>query len=254
MGIKDALASGAGKTAKFENIGDFVEGTVISADLKPSTMPGGAPRTFDDGSPQFDFVFQLQTNLRDSEIENDDGIRSVWMRSFGDDKKAVLEAVTAAGDDDVNPGGWMKVTLTGTIPSKTPGFQPRKVRSVEYRKPQGAVGQAAGVPSQNPQQGQPQQGQFQPQGQPQQGGQQWGQNPQQAQPQQGQFQQQAQPQQGQPQQPQQAQQAQPQQGNPWGNSAPQNVQQQGQPQQAQQQGNPWGNSDQQQNNGSDLTF
>lgn len=206
MGIKDALTSTAGKTAKFENVGDSVEGIVVSAEMKPSTMPGGVPRLFDDGTPQQDFVFTLQTNLRDPNIENDDGIRTVWMRSFGDDKKAVVDAVTAAGDDDVNKGGYMKVTFTGTIPSKNPGFQPRKLRSVEYRKPQGQVGQAAGVPSQ----AQPQQAQ------------QWGQNPQQAQPQQVQ------------------------QNQPWGNQQPQQVQQvqqgqQGQPQP--QQGNPWEQSD-----------
>lgn len=222
MGIKDALVSTAGKTAKFENIGDFVEGTVISAEMKPSTMPGGAPRTFEDGSPQYDFVFTLQTTQRDYSIENDDGIRTVWMRSFGDDKKAVAEAVTNADDDDIQPGGWMKVTFTGEVPSKTPGFQPRKIRAVEYRKPQGAVGQAAGAPAQ----GQPQQ-QAQPQPQPQQG-QQWGQNPQQVQ--------QSQPQ------------GQPQQQNPWGNQQPQQVQPQGQPQQVQPQvqNDPWANSQPQQ--------
>lgn len=239
MGIKDALASGAGKTAKFEQIGDSVEGTVVSAELKPSTEPGGKPRLFPDGNPQFDFVFMIQTDQRDPDIQNDDGIRSVWMRSFGDDKKAILDAVTAAGDDDVNQGGWLKITLTGTVPAKTPGYAPRKIRSAEYRKPQGAVGQAAGVPVQNPQAQQAQQAQ------PQQG-QQWGQNPQQGQPQ---FQQ-GQPQQAQPQQaqPQQVQQ----QGSPWGNQAPQNVQQ-GQPQPVQQ-GNPWNGQNQGQQGGDELSF
>lgn len=235
MSIKEGLAGGS-KSASFHNIGDSVEGTVLSSAIKQATdIKTKAPLTWDDGNPQMNFVFELQTSLRDPQIENDNGIRSVWMKVSGADKKAVKKAVMDAGVDDIYDGGYMKVTYVGDEPSSVPGFNPKKIKEVQYRPPQGAVGQAAEAPTQQNFQGQGQQNAQQGQGQPQ--GQQWGQNPQQAQ----------QAPQGQPQQSQPAPQGNAQQ-NPWGNQAPQNVQQ-GQPQ-----GSPWGNSDQGQQNNDGLKF
>lgn len=226
MSIKDALASSGAKTAKFENVGDFVEGNVISAEVKRSTDMDGNVRTFPDGSEQTNLVFVLQTNIIDPSIENDNGERSVWLKNWGDDKRAVIQAVKNANDDDVHPGSYLKVTFTSTVPPKNPRHQPRKVYAVEYRPAPGAVGQAIAEENQQAQQSQ---------------GQQWGQNPQQGQPQ---FQNQGQPQQGQPQF---QNQGQPQQGSPWGNQQVQQVQpQQGQRNQPQQGSNdPWGNQSQQ---------
>ena len=233
MSIKDGLAGGS-KSASFLNIGDSVEGTVLSSAIKQATdIKTKAPLTWDDGNPQMNFVFELQTSLRDPQIENDNGIRSVWMKVSGSDKKAVKKAVLDAGVDDIYDGGYMKVTYVGDEPSSVPGFNAKKIKEVQYRAPQGAVGQAAEAPPAQSNFSQPQhahQGQGQPaQAQPvTQAPQQWGQNPQQGQG-----------------QPAQAQQAPQQSQSPWGNQAPQNVQQ-GQPQQAQQDG-PWGNPDQSQN-------
>lgn len=75
--INDLLAGGA-KSINWEDIGRdaVVKGQVIDAVTQQCNVFKSTELAFwDDGSPQMQGVFTLQTDIRDPEVENDDGIR-----------------------------------------------------------------------------------------------------------------------------------------------------------------------------------
>lgn len=61
--INDFLLGGGGKAAKFENLGDFVEGEITSVELTQQTdMEHGTPLTWADGSPRKQLVIAMKTD------------------------------------------------------------------------------------------------------------------------------------------------------------------------------------------------
>jgi hypothetical protein len=90
--IDDLLASG-GKTAKFESIGTSHTGTVISAEIRQATDPDtNKPEFWDDGNPKQQIVITLQTAERNPGDADDDGIRTVYIKAWGEQKKALQAA------------------------------------------------------------------------------------------------------------------------------------------------------------------
>ena len=66
--INDFLFGGGGKAAKFENLGDFIEGTVTNVQLSQQTsMEDNAPLTWSDGSPRMQLVVTLATEHREGD-------------------------------------------------------------------------------------------------------------------------------------------------------------------------------------------
>lgn len=133
------LFGGGGKSASFENIGDTVTGTIVSTEVQQQTdISDGKPLTWDNGDPRMQLVVRLQTTARDD--DDDDGIRAVYVRgskragsrSLHD---AVASAVRASGAKGLEAGGTLTVTHTGTEPSATRGFNPRKLYSATYKPP-----------------------------------------------------------------------------------------------------------------------
>ena len=77
--IEDFLNGGGGKAAKFESLGDSVEGTITNVQLQQQTdMESNAPLTWADGSPRMQLVISLKTDA--SEGENDDGVRRLFAK------------------------------------------------------------------------------------------------------------------------------------------------------------------------------
>lgn len=120
--IRTGAPSAFGKDAQ---PGQSVEGIIIEATVQDMRKfdsqgnPTNESARFDDGNPMRQIVVQLQTEERlDSD---DDGRRSVRIKTWGDQKKAILEAVRAAGYDKLTPalapGNRFKATLTGLDPS-----------------------------------------------------------------------------------------------------------------------------------------
>lgn len=139
----DFLLGGGGKSATFETIGDAITGTVVSSEVKQQTdISTGTPQTWDNGDPKMQLVVRLQTTLR--EDEDDDGIRAIYVKGS---KKAgsqslhdaVATAVRTLGAKTLEVGGTLTVTHTGTEPSKTRGFNARKLYSATYTAPDHAA-------------------------------------------------------------------------------------------------------------------
>lgn len=123
----DELLTAGGKSFKFETPGDSVTGTVQNVDVRQvRDFDTGKPTTWDDGRPQEQIVITLSTSLRDPEITDDDGTRSVYVKGWGDQLRAFRAAVKAAGGKP-EPGDTFTATFTG-FGEKGPrgGFPPKK--------------------------------------------------------------------------------------------------------------------------------
>lgn len=158
MDTNDFLLGGGGTSARFDNVGDSITGTVESTEVKQQTDIGsGAPLTWDDGSPRMQLVVRLKTAQRDPEVEDDDGVRALYVkgskkagsRSLHD---AVASAVRAAGAKGLEVGGTLSVTFTGEEASATRGFNPRKLYAATYAVPDkaAATGEYLGTAQQQP--------------------------------------------------------------------------------------------------------
>lgn len=141
--IDGFLLGGGGKSASFDNIGDSITGTILSAEVKDQTDIGtGKPLTWDNGEVKKQLVVKLQTSLADD--GDDDGVRAIYVkgskkagsRSLHD---AVASAVRQAGAKSLEVGGTLTVTHDGTEPSATRGFSDRKLYSATYAAPNKAA-------------------------------------------------------------------------------------------------------------------
>ena len=105
------LMGGGAKSAKFDNEGDKVVGTILDMQVKQQTdIKTGAPRTWDNGDPMMQLVVTLQTDARDD--EDDDGQRTLYVK--GQMQRAVQDAVRKAGARGLAEGGRLGVKFVST--------------------------------------------------------------------------------------------------------------------------------------------
>lgn len=112
--------------ARFNEVGDAVEGTIVGVEYRQSTHPDGTPKTFPDGNPKPIVVLTLETSEGP-------------MRDFVDGRSVSqlrAEVVAEEGPDQPpKQGASYKRELTGHNPSKTPGYSPEKLFEITYRSP-----------------------------------------------------------------------------------------------------------------------
>lgn len=151
--LDDALQGSGAKSAfgKDSPIGAKVSGTVVDATVKQITdYVSGTPKTWDNGDPQNQVVVRVKTDQRTD--DDDDGIRGVYIKTWGSQKDALMAAVKAAGgskaSDVLKPGAIFTATYTGTEPSSL--GSPAKVYTYEINT-SGAVDDAlTGPPAASP--------------------------------------------------------------------------------------------------------
>ncbi|UVD40925.1 hypothetical protein [Mycobacterium phage Kashi_VT1] len=136
----DFLGGGGVPSGKFGSPGDTVGGVIaVEPEQRQQTdYKTGDLLTWKDGSPRMQLVVTVQTDLRDPEIEDDDGKRRLFVK--GEMRKAVQKAVIAAGARGLDVGGELHVTYTGDGDKKG-NLDPPKLYSATYKKP--APGAAA---------------------------------------------------------------------------------------------------------------
>jgi hypothetical protein len=136
------MGGGGGRSAKFPNVGDKIDGEVISAEVTQQTdFKTGAPKTWDDGSPMRQLVVTLQTT--EHEDDDDDGVRRLFAKgspmkpttSLG----AIRAAVHAVGATNLEPGGRLQVAYTGDGVASGAGLNPPKEYKAKYGRPTGGV-------------------------------------------------------------------------------------------------------------------
>lgn len=131
------LTGGGAKSAKFENVGDAVLGTIVAAKTAQQTDLSGVPKTWDNGDPMMQLVITLQTETR--EDGDDDGKRNLYVKGSKKDPHtsagALIVALRAAGASTIEVGGRLGVQFTGLgTPSKA-GLSAPKQYSMRYVAP-----------------------------------------------------------------------------------------------------------------------
>ena len=141
--INAFLMGGGGKSFKFEQVGDVVEGEVTDVQLTQQTsLEDNTPLTWSDGSARMQLVISIATKAHDD--ENDDGIRRVYAKggryevasgSGMSMKDAVADACRKAGAQTIEVGGKIKIGFTGEGKKTNRGYSAPKLFKASYEKP-----------------------------------------------------------------------------------------------------------------------
>lgn len=135
--------------------GTLVKGTVISKEVRQARDLDGTPKTFDDGQPKLDVVITIQTELRDSSIDDDDGTRRII--AGYEMQKAIGTAMRNANVKTLDRGGMLAVKHTHNEAATKNGRSPTKKFAAEYKAPEpgdaanSLLGDAAGPSEPEPQ-------------------------------------------------------------------------------------------------------
>ena len=123
----DLLNPSSGAPAlKFTDIGDTHKGTVVAKEARQQTdFATGQALFWDDGKPRMEVVFTLLL---------EDGTEG-RLFARGQILNAIREAIKEAKATTVDIGGTLAVQHTGTEPSATKGFSPKKLYAAAYRPP-----------------------------------------------------------------------------------------------------------------------
>jgi hypothetical protein len=133
----DDFMQGGIPWATFKNVGDSITGTIKSEITKRQSrdFESGELATWDNGDPKLEYVVQLATDLRDPEVEFDDGTRQLVMPKGGERHSALRNAIRKAGASGVQLGGKLTLTCSGEEPNKKRGMNAKKLFSAVYEPP-----------------------------------------------------------------------------------------------------------------------
>lgn len=134
--VENFLSGGGAKSASFPEVGTVVGGTIVDEPtmMQQKDIKDGSLKTWPDGNPVMQLVVKVQTDLRDSDEPDDDGVRAIYIGSKGM-KDAVRDALKKAGAKAPQVGGVLKVAFTATEPASTKGFNDRKIYQAVYEPP-----------------------------------------------------------------------------------------------------------------------
>ena len=137
--VNNFLLAGGVPSAKFPTIGTVVKGSIVASEVNQQTdFTSNTPKFYDDGKPMMQAVITLQTDERDPDINDDDGLRKLYVR--GQMLAAVREAIKAA-KAELEIGGILAVQYASDKASEKRGFNPAKQYVAQYQPP--ATGTAA---------------------------------------------------------------------------------------------------------------
>jgi hypothetical protein len=143
------LMGGGSASARFDNPGDTITGTICEApEVRQQTdISTGQPVHWPSGDPKMQLIVTLQTTLRDD--PDDDGKRRIYVKGKSL-TEAVREAVRQTGAKGLEIGGTLTVTYTGDGVASQRGFNPPKLYTATYARPDTAAqtGQFLGVQAQ----------------------------------------------------------------------------------------------------------
>ena len=156
------LFGGGGKSASFDTIGTTHTGTIIEPPRveNQTDIKTGEVKTFDNGDPRKQMVIVLQTDERDPSVEDDDGVRRLYVKGSPKPESksltaAIGAAVKAAKANGLEVGGRLTVTYVGDGPQEQRGFNPPKQYAAAYEPPSVGASAAFLAPQEQPAQAAP---------------------------------------------------------------------------------------------------
>jgi hypothetical protein len=131
----DFLMGGSIPSASFLHIGDSILGTIVEPPFmqQQRDMVSGELKWWENGDPMEHMVVTLQTDLRDPQIDDDDGRRRLYIKF--NMRNAVREAVKKAGAKGLGVGGKLQVTFTSEGEPTARGLNPPKFYEAQYEPP-----------------------------------------------------------------------------------------------------------------------
>jgi hypothetical protein len=142
--LKQLLIDSKGLPSAFRKthpIGTVWAGKITKVSVQQARDDDGNPDAWDDGNPKQQVVVAIQTDQRDPERLNDDGVRGVYVKWWGEQKKAFRECIEKAGVDDLEVGGMFAAQYTGEGPQPANRmYSPAKLMKYEYKPPTGLGG------------------------------------------------------------------------------------------------------------------
>jgi hypothetical protein len=125
--------SAPGYFTKDSEIGDSITGTILGAAFRDRRDSKGKIQNWDDDTPQENLVITIETAL--SQFEGDDGKRSVYVKWWGDQRRDIAKAVSAAGATTPTAGDSLTVTYVGNgAQPKEKALSPEKLYEYEYTR------------------------------------------------------------------------------------------------------------------------
>lgn len=126
---EDFFATGS-PSCRFTNIGDTHWGTITEIEkAQQRDIKTGQPKTWPDGNPCEMIVITLQTNERDADIEDDDGLRKLYVNK----PSGMFAAIkTAIGKNRLQVGDKLAVKYLKNGKPKTAGYNPPKEYVAKY--------------------------------------------------------------------------------------------------------------------------
>lgn len=137
--LDDVLGGGGGATAftKDTPMGATFRGPIIDAVVQQiKDIRDGKPKTWDDGRPQQQIVIRIQTDHRLD--DDDDGVRALYVKTWGVWKQALVEAQTNGGFERLSealaPGNVFSDTYYADKPAAQAGLSPTKLHRYEITR------------------------------------------------------------------------------------------------------------------------
>lgn len=153
-----SIESQSSKGAKFEQPGTSISGIIENVTANQiRDFKSRQPKFFDDGQPQMQVLVTINTGITDPMVEDDDGRRTVYIKGFGLQRHAWLQALHNAGlrkAAEVRPGDRFTATFTGFGEAK-PGMNAPKLFEyvIEHQSPADLAMNQPQQPMQAPNQG-----------------------------------------------------------------------------------------------------
>ena len=135
-----SIESQSSKGAKFEQPGTSISGIIENVTANQiRDFKSRQAKFFDDGQPQMQVLVTINTGVTDPMVEDDDGRRTVYIKGFGLQRHAWLQALHNAGlrkAAEVRPGDRFTATFTGFGEAK-PGMNAPKLFEyvIEHQSP-----------------------------------------------------------------------------------------------------------------------
>lgn len=150
--LDDVLSGGGARSAftKESPLGTTVSGTIVDATTSQiNDYMTGKPKSWDDGRPQMQIVVRIKTDLNEPREDGspDDGVRGVYIKTWGVWKEALVDSIRGIGKVKVSealvPGNTFSATFSGTKPSSQ--GSDTKLYSYAIKEAQGNLDDAMGA-------------------------------------------------------------------------------------------------------------
>jgi hypothetical protein len=130
------MGGGGAPSFKFNSLGDTVTGLVLGPPVKrvQTDFTTGEVKAYKDGNPRYQYVVEIQTELRDPNNPQDDGVRSLFLKWHS--LNAVRQAITAVGAKGLRRGGVLTLQFTSTEPPPGGKGNPVKLYAASYIPPE----------------------------------------------------------------------------------------------------------------------